>query len=394
MPYNIVAAAKINMLYCEGEFMSFHKVFRENRKRLGLTQEDVANYLNVTPQAVSKWETGQGTPDLTLVIPIAQLFDITTDELLGNKKDELLIQEELNEIRSAEKDLINKYKSYTKLLKQSPSNVKIIKSCLNCAYSLLAARNKYSLDAEKIEELLSDMERYRKMLAASYVGAYNEMATGKLAEAYIGCGKYENAKDIIKDSTICQWYNQDRLNGRLYYEQGEYQKARAHYAMSLGSSFNWLIRDIMSIGHTYADFRGQNTEKYRPDEFIKVYKYVYDLIKVMYGNNFWAFGKWYLHACEFLAQGYTDIGEYDIALDYLSEFVEGCEEWKKRAGTKPDMKECCFLLSDVPEEMLLPIPNVQKNLIETVFKRNKYTRYSTDARFTALTLRAEKLLDE
>ena len=55
--------------------MTFGENFKQNRKRLSLTQEEIALRLMVTPQAVSKWENDQGTPDISLLIPISELFD-------------------------------------------------------------------------------------------------------------------------------------------------------------------------------------------------------------------------------------------------------------------------------------------------------------------------------
>lgn len=69
----------------------FNDNFKKFRKLAGMTQEDVANFLMVTPQAVSKWETGNGTPDISLLVPIAELFGISTDELLENTAKNRLI---------------------------------------------------------------------------------------------------------------------------------------------------------------------------------------------------------------------------------------------------------------------------------------------------------------
>ncbi len=60
-----------------------------NRKRLGLTQDALADQLGVTAQAVSKWENDQSCPDITMVPRLAQIFGITTDELLGMGKQEV-----------------------------------------------------------------------------------------------------------------------------------------------------------------------------------------------------------------------------------------------------------------------------------------------------------------
>ena len=55
------------------------------RKQKGLTQEDLANALGVSNQAVSKWESAQCCPDIQLLPDIAELFDVSIDELLGYK---------------------------------------------------------------------------------------------------------------------------------------------------------------------------------------------------------------------------------------------------------------------------------------------------------------------
>lgn len=62
------------------------------RKSRGLTQQEVANSLGVSDKTISKWECGNGLPDITAIPAIAELFEVTVDEILcgeriiGNKQ--------------------------------------------------------------------------------------------------------------------------------------------------------------------------------------------------------------------------------------------------------------------------------------------------------------------
>lgn len=56
-----------------------------NRKRLGLTQDQLAEKLGITAQAVSKWENDLSCPDISIFPKLADIFCVTTDELLGRE---------------------------------------------------------------------------------------------------------------------------------------------------------------------------------------------------------------------------------------------------------------------------------------------------------------------
>jgi transcriptional regulator with XRE-family HTH domain len=57
-----------------------------NRKRVGLTQDQLAEKLGVTAQAVSKWENDQSCPDIGILPQLAEIFGVTTDALLGREE--------------------------------------------------------------------------------------------------------------------------------------------------------------------------------------------------------------------------------------------------------------------------------------------------------------------
>lgn len=57
---------------------------RLQREKRGLKQNDVAHALQISPQAVSKWERGENSPDIILLVPLAKLLGVSVDWLLGS----------------------------------------------------------------------------------------------------------------------------------------------------------------------------------------------------------------------------------------------------------------------------------------------------------------------
>ena len=74
--------------------MEFNEKLQELRKRKGLTQEELAEYLFVSRTAVSKWESGRGYPNIDSLKLIAKFFDVTIDELLSGEEVMTIAQED------------------------------------------------------------------------------------------------------------------------------------------------------------------------------------------------------------------------------------------------------------------------------------------------------------
>ena len=74
-----------------GEFIT------ELRKEKNLTQKDLANELNVSDKAISRWETGKGFPDVESLQSLSKFFAVTINELLAGEKAEIKTIEEIAE---------------------------------------------------------------------------------------------------------------------------------------------------------------------------------------------------------------------------------------------------------------------------------------------------------
>ena len=64
--------------------MTLGQKLKEIRKRFGLSQENLAEIMNVSRQAITKWETDEGLPDISNLQELAKVFNLTVDYLLDN----------------------------------------------------------------------------------------------------------------------------------------------------------------------------------------------------------------------------------------------------------------------------------------------------------------------
>lgn len=66
---------------------AFHEKLKEERVKRNLSQEEVANKLNVSRQSISKWESEEEYPSIETLIDLSYAFEISLDELLKSDQD-------------------------------------------------------------------------------------------------------------------------------------------------------------------------------------------------------------------------------------------------------------------------------------------------------------------
>lgn len=89
---------------------------KAKRKEMGFTQEKLAEKLFVTEKAVSRWETGRGTPDISLLLPLAKTLNVEVSELLNGEENKISENEVLQVINYNEMVRKNKFNWKFKLV--------------------------------------------------------------------------------------------------------------------------------------------------------------------------------------------------------------------------------------------------------------------------------------
>lgn len=81
--------------------MGFSEELVKNRKAANLTQEDLAEKCNVSRQAIAKWEKAESLPDVYTIAKLANLFDVSIEDLIWSK-DEAIVENKVYYVRAIE----------------------------------------------------------------------------------------------------------------------------------------------------------------------------------------------------------------------------------------------------------------------------------------------------
>lgn len=95
------------------------KFIAKMRKKVGMTQSELGEALGVSGKAVSKWERGVNAPDITILVDLAKLLNVSATEILvGEKMDNNITTEDANEIAISSISTYNNYskKKYMKII--------------------------------------------------------------------------------------------------------------------------------------------------------------------------------------------------------------------------------------------------------------------------------------
>ena len=196
------------------------KLRRKNKR----TQEALAEALGVTPQAVSRWESGGSYPDMNLIPSIANYFGISIDELFGyiNKRteriDELvaLIYDMKRQNNGVDTNINECISVARNALLEFPGNEKLMLALASVLYTAgyvrygechLVDEEGYGIyDTEKhktYEEWCEAVPLYEKALESLPNGTLRNRAVDELSQLYLNLGEYEKGIALGDLRPIC-----------------------------------------------------------------------------------------------------------------------------------------------------------------------------------------------
>ena len=172
------------------ELMIGEKLKKLRRSR-DLTQEEVATHIGISYQSISKWERGDGYPDITMLPTLANYFGVSVDELIG-----------MDEISSAQRlDDINQKWQENRLKGAHKENVELMRSALKIYPNNALLLIQLSASLERIDGTEKEKKGYLKesILLHEQILRYCDdseirgAALFNISDAYYRYGDYEKA---------------------------------------------------------------------------------------------------------------------------------------------------------------------------------------------------------
>ena len=341
------------------------------RKKAGVTQEKFAEYLSVSPQAVSKWEVEGCYPDLELLAPIASFFNITIDELMDfdtmknkEKIDEIfklaheksnkgLLAEELELIRNAVQEFPNSYE----LLAHLAHILRMIKT---------------ETDEEKQKNLRESIVINERILDDCIDDGIRDGVLQKLAFCYKDVGEKEKAVATARKLAY-MYCSSDQVLTHIYEGEELYEllvnNVRAYIDLLTGT--------LTQLG--WSKYQGDLNKR------IKAYKKAVDIIELMWEDGDYGFynGR--------LAEFYMDMAKSYIALEDVENTLDCLEKCVKYAvvyDTAVKMNHTSVIFEDTEYNPSSPTKNYNYNdcymFLNTYGMNEKFASIKDNERYKAV----------
>lgn len=179
--------------------MKFSQIIKKLRLDANMTQERLAEFLSISPQAVSRWETGIAMPDISLLPPLANLFHVTTDHLLG--MDEYERDERRAEYEAAYKDYWKMedkeacYQIAVQAAAEYPGEIKYLEWLAASEFYLGVAQT----DENKFKDLMNQSIHHNKIVLKNIEdGTLRDNALNTMVLALHDLGKIDEAKEYAQ----------------------------------------------------------------------------------------------------------------------------------------------------------------------------------------------------
>lgn len=333
------------------------------RKQKGNTQEELANHLGVTFQAVSKWERNEGFPDITLLPAIAFFYGVCVDDLLGvgeqEKKRKIDAYQERNAVLFRQGKSSERVALWREAQKEFPNEPVVLDGLM---YALQAEDRKGNA-----EEIITCGER---ILNESTENGFRSGAIQSLCYTYHALGNTEKAKEYAMMAPIyyitCDELMPDLLEG---------EEAVSCCQRNIQDLFELIWRNANTIIR-----KGQ----YSPEREIRTRQFQLDCFRLLYSD-----GRMGFYHCrisetnQLLARAYRKQAKAEEMFSCLEQAAEHAIKYDTRGEgkyTAPMVDQITYS----PEEAYKDYTENDSGLLVKELTGDGYAAYRDDPRMQAI----------
>ena len=367
--------------------MSIGQNIKKYRKEKGYTQRELADLIGVSVQAISKWETDTGAPDISQVVPLASALDISTDALFDYEHytkpedfEELRKDYHRQEVFRDQRDSAKNYKMLNAYFSAHPQNSEAASLCLKCLVDMIVAGK--TQDRGK-SELIAECEKY-----ANCIFKYETdidtvfMNHFVLARGYAALGENEKAKEMLGKIPVT-------FGDRLYWEaeiaqaNKEYDDAMLKCRSSFALKARYISRCIRMAGEIHQARDSENGLAQR----IEYEEYMLRLLNAFLSGGDYlpcrqTFQK-YVLLCG-MVKKHTKLNRFDLALEKAEMLFAGRVEFLNFLNNQEGKYSLLFENNDSVEYQMHTKYQLDCYVKDTVEFLKKRPEYENDTRIKEL----------
>ena len=222
--------------------MSFGQIIKKLRRDSDMTQEQLAETLSISAQAISRWENDVAMPDISLIPVLANLFEVTTDYLLGvdilQKEDK--IQKIINSSREfGEKGVITKAIEILRSgLTEYPGSFQLMDELAGKLYI-----HSYQTNGNEQKQLRKEVKKIcENILSNCTEEGPRQGAVQLLCYVYLMFGEYEKAEKLSENMPNIYLSN-TALRTRIYRGDKQFKAKRDYITLLISSA----IRELLNL---------------------------------------------------------------------------------------------------------------------------------------------------
>ncbi len=370
------------------------QIIKSLRKERNLTQEELAELLNVTAQAISKWENEAGMPDISQIIPLASVFNVSTDVIFGlcsisnNEEAEKIIfsaKEKIVEQKAT--DIKNGYDIIQDGLKKFPSNLLLLQKSLEYSCALAYPEND-CYDIKNSHDIYTEAIRQ-----ANIVIAYSNNVTNILRAHMIMVllhSSYGNTHKALEHAQQFPWRSDMTIHtmySHINHVNKEYDAEKINCQNGFMFNMDATLDNIIQLGISY-----ENLCEY--DDALKMYKSVFQMIEHIFCEDTYLPPK---HIRErgdvhiLIARTYLKMNNMDEAIIWLTKMVD--YDINVRCNFENEMKVINPFLKDVNYKFYWKHYNIKTTLLDKL-NSNEFMSLKGNINYIELIQKAKSLDDD